>query len=137
MSIYVYVDSSERQAPDSNLKQMNKKEGAGKLKRESFKHKQRVLVQMISDATGFTKTDCKIVLDAIPECLFQIMRETNDAEDAEIAIASGVVLGSRYIPERHMTDPRNGDPITVEPKLQPYGRFSDRFKELLNENTEL
>ena len=117
----------------------DKKDGAGKLikkKRDYFKHKQRDLVSMVSDATGFTKGDCKIVLDAIPDCVMKIMKETNDAEDTEISLASGIVLGSRYIPEKELVDPRNREPITVPAKLQPYGKFTDRFKELVNEDWE-
>ena len=41
----------------------DKKDGAGKLKkkkRDYFKHKQRDLVSMVSDATGFTKGDCRV-----------------------------------------------------------------------------
>lgn len=104
-----------------------------KEQKEVIKYKQKVLIDLISDATGFRKLDCKTVLDIIPDCLNQLLQETSEDHDTEVALTNGIIIGSRYIPERHMTDPRNGNPIVVEAKTQPYGRFPESFKRKINE----
>lgn len=103
-----------------------------KKKRAIEKHKQCDLINLISDATGFTKADCKVVLDVLPECLCEILKNTNEDQDMEVSLTNGLIIGSRYIEGREMVDPRNQEPITVKSKLQPYSRFPRTFKKSLN-----
>ena len=87
------------------------------------------LARAIAGKCEYTIASVEEMLDAQEELLAQATED----ENMEIKIARGLIIGSKFSPERAAKDPRNQDDIIVPEKVSPYAKFSYTFKQKINE----
>ena len=91
------------------------------------------LARAIAGKCEYTIASVEEMLDAQEEVLEELLAQATEDDNMEIKIARGLVIGSKFSPERAAKDPRNQDDIIVPEKVSPYAKFSYTFKQKINE----
>ena len=76
------------------------------------------------------------MLKAQEDALEELLAQATYGDNVEIKIARGLIIGSKFSPERAAKDPRNQKDITVPAKVLPYAQFSYTFKQKINEEVQ-
>ena len=79
------------------------------------------------------KNHTEAFLDALEEMLLDVLSQATLDDKVEIQLTKGFVVGATKNPPYDAVDPRNQTPIIVPERIVPYARFSQTFKEKINE----
>lgn len=95
--------------------------------------KKSEIANRVRKKTDFYKGAIETMLDAFSDVIIEALSEADLDENVEIQVAKGIVVGGRRVPEHPAKDPRNQADIMVPERVLPYVRFSETFKEKINE----
>lgn len=85
------------------------------------------LIDSVAQATGFTKKDVGIVLNALKDVTYNAL-----ASHDSVKIIDGIVLDTRFKEARVGRNPATGADIQIAAKYVPKARFGKRLKEYIN-----
>lgn len=95
--------------------------------------KRKEIVDILSDKTLFYKSTTKEFMEALEEFIVEYLNKATLKEDVEIQLAKGLVIGAKMNPEKQAKDPRNQNDVIVPERILPYVRFTNTFKQKINE----
>lgn len=95
-----------------------------------------MVVKKVSEKSGYFQKDVKVVFQAFDEVVLDCFNEVTDDEEITIQFTQGVRCGAKVVPARDRVDPRDGTPIVVSETVKPFTRFSDAFRQTLQEQYE-
>ena len=81
----------------------------------------------------FYKGPIEALLDVLDEVIVEYLGKAEIDDNVEIQIAKGLTIGARRVPEHAAKDPRNQNDVLVPERVLPYARFTDTFKQKINE----
>lgn len=91
------------------------------------------LARIIAKKCEYSIASVEEMLKAQEDAIEELLAQATGDESIEIKIARGLIIGSKFSPERAAKDPRNQDDIVVPEKVSPYAKFSYTFKQKINE----
>lgn len=91
------------------------------------------LIRMLSEKSGYWMKDIKAVLQCMDEVVFEELSKATLDEEVQIQMATGIKYSCKIIPSRDRVDPRNLQPITVGETIKPSVKFSQDYKNKLQE----
>ena len=91
------------------------------------------LARAIAKKCEYTIASVEEMLKAQEDALEELLAQATADDNIEIKIARGLIIGSKFSPERAAKDPRNQNDITVPEKILPYAKFSPTLKQKINE----
>nr|DAL08607.1 MAG TPA_asm: Bacterial DNA-binding protein [Caudoviricetes sp.] len=95
--------------------------------------KKKDIVDELSKRTKFYKNSTERFVSALEDMIIEYLNQAEVDDNVEIQIAKGLIIGSRRVPEHEAKDPRNQDDVIVPERVLPYARFTDTFKQKINE----
>lgn len=95
--------------------------------------KKKDIVDELSKRTKFYKNSTECFVSALEDMIIEYLNQAEVDDNVEIQIAKGLIIGSRRVPEHEAKDPRNQDDVIVPERVLPYARFTDTFKQKINE----
>lgn len=95
--------------------------------------KKKDIVDELSKRTKFYKNSTERFVNALEDMIIEYLNQAEVDDNVEIQIAKGLIIGSRRVPEHEAKDPRNQDDVIVPERVLPYARFTDTFKQKINE----
>lgn len=94
------------------------------------------LIKKLSEESGYFQKDLREVLKSLDKVVLNCFAEVDDEDEVEVQLVEGVKLLCKVVPERERVDPRNYEPITVKATVKPGVRYSQLFREKIQNNYE-
>lgn len=91
------------------------------------------LARVIAKKCDYTIASVEEMLKAQEDAIEELLAQATAEDNIDIKIARGLIIGSKYYPERAAKDPRNQNDIIVPEKVIPYAKFSYTLKQKINE----
>ena len=91
------------------------------------------MIKKLSERSGYYQKDIRVLLHSLDEIVLELFGEVADNEDLSILLVNGIRVGCKVVPERERVDPRSGDAIVCAPTVKPFCRFSETFRETIQE----
>ena len=95
-----------------------------------------MMVKKLSEKSGYWQKDIRAVLQCLDDVVLECFSEVTDDEDTMIQLVSGVRIGCSIQPERNRKDPRTQEDIVCKPRCKPKSKFSEDFRQRIQENYE-
>ena len=80
--------------------------------------------------------DVRSLLQCMDEVVFDALCEVTDEDDVSIQLVQGIKVSTHVVPERDRVDPRTQNPIVVKATVKPACKFSQDYREKLQETYE-
>ena len=90
----------------------------------------------MADKSNYYQRDIRALLHCLDEVIFEIFNEVDDEKNISIQLVQGIKVGCKVVPERHRKDPRNQMDIICKPQTKPFVKFSENFRETIQEQYE-
>lgn len=94
------------------------------------------MVKKLSEKSGYYQRDVRALLRCMDDVVLEYFNEVTDDEEVIIQLVKGVRISGHIVPERERVDPRTQEPIVVGKTLRPMCKFSDDFRQRIQENYE-
>ena len=91
------------------------------------------LARVIAKKCEYTIASVEEMLKAQEDALEELLSQATEDENIDIKLARGLIIGSKFVPERSAKDPRNQNDIIVPEKISLYAKFSPTLKQKINE----
>jgi nucleoid DNA-binding protein len=95
-----------------------------------------ILIKKLSDESGYFQKDIRTLLQALDRVVFECFDEVDDDEEVSVQIVKGIKCGCKVVPERTRKDPRTQEDIICEATVKPFAKFSDDFREAIQNQYE-
>lgn len=95
--------------------------------------KKKDIANEIYQRSDFYKGPIEDLLDILDDVIVEYLGKAELDDNVEIQIAKGLIIGSRRVPEHEAKDPRNLSDVIVPERVLSYARFTDTFKQKINE----
>lgn len=95
-----------------------------------------MMIKRLADKSGYYQRDIRVLLQALDEVVYECFEEVTDDEDISVQLLKGVKIGCSIQPERQRKDPRTQEDIICKPCCKPNAKFSEGFRELIQEQYE-
>jgi hypothetical protein len=97
---------------------------------------QEMLVKKLSEKSGYFQKDVRTLLHCLSDAVLEYFGEVTDEEDVSIQLVQGVKIGCKVMPERTRKDPRDQSDIICVAQTKPFAKFSQNFREIIQEQYE-
>lgn len=94
------------------------------------------LIKRLSEKSGYYQKDIQVLLKALDEVVLDCFAEVDEDNDVEIQLIEGAKLKVVLVPERERVDPRDHKPITVKATVKPGIKYSQLFRQKIQQNYE-
>ena len=94
------------------------------------------MARALAEKTGYYLRDVKTLLSAMDDYVKEVFAEVTDDEEVSLQIVEGVKLIVKIVPERLRKDPRTQEDIVCKPTTKLQAKFSDVFRDTIQENYE-
>ena len=94
------------------------------------------MIRKLSDKSGYYQKDIRTLLQCLDEVVFEELSNVTDGEEVSIQLVSGLKVKTAVVPERDRVDPRTQEPIVVKATVKPACKFSQDYREKLQEAYE-
>ena len=91
------------------------------------------MVRRLSERSGYYMKDVRTLLQCMDDVVFEAMGEATLDEEVQLQIVTGIKLGCKIIGERPRVNPQNQNPIIVGETTKPFAKFSQDFRDKLQE----
>jgi nucleoid DNA-binding protein len=91
------------------------------------------MIRELSAKSGYNMKDIREVLRCMDDVVFEKLCEVNDDNDVSIQLVQGIKVKAAVVPERERVDPRTQKPIVVKATVKPACKFSQDYREKLQE----
>ena len=91
------------------------------------------LLRKVAEESGFYQKHVRTVFNALEDVILESFGEVDDDKPISIRILRGFSLNGYVVPERERVDPRDGTPIVCKPTVKVSSKYSDKFKEKIQE----
>ncbi len=95
-----------------------------------------MLIKRLSEKSGYWQKDVRNLLQCMDEVVLECFGEVTDDEDVIVQLVKGVRISAHVVPERERVDPRTQKPIICQETVKPACKFSDDFRQQIQENYE-
>ena len=95
-----------------------------------------MLIKKLSSVSGYYQQDIKKVLQCLDKVVLECFGEVTDDEDIIVQLVKGIRVSAHIVPKRERVDPRTGEPIICQETVKPACKFSDDFRQQIQENYE-
>lgn len=95
-----------------------------------------MLIKRLAENSGYFQRDIRNLLQCLDEVVYECLNEVTDDEDVSVQLLKGVKIGCSIQPERQRKDPRTQEDIICKPCCKPNAKFSEGFRELIQEQYE-
>ena len=95
-----------------------------------------MLIKKLAEKSNFYQRDIRVLLHCLDEVVFEAFNEVVDEEDMSIQLVQGIKVGCKVVPERLRKDPRNQQDIVCKPQVKPFVKFSENFREIIQNQYE-
>lgn len=93
-----------------------------------------MMVKKLSEKSGYYQRDVRALLQCMDEVVLECFGEVTDEEDVTVQLVKGIRCGCKVVPPRERVDPRTYEPITVGETVKPSCKFSEDFRQQIQEN---
>jgi nucleoid DNA-binding protein len=94
------------------------------------------MIARVAEKSNYWKKDVRNVFNALEDVILECFGEVTDEEPISIRILQGFSLNGYVVPERERVDPRNRQPIVCPPTVKVSAKYSDLFKEKIQNQYE-
>lgn len=91
------------------------------------------MIRKLSAKSGYNMKDIREVLRCMDDVVFEELCEVDDGNDVSIQLVQGIKVKAVIVPERDRVDPRTQKPIVVKATVKPACKFSQDYREKLQE----
>lgn len=98
-----------------------------------MKLQRKDVINGLAKRSGFYKKYMDDILDALEDFLIDSLSEATIDEEVEIQLVKGLTIGAVKNPSRDGKDPRNQKDIMIPERILPYAKFTQTFKQKINE----
>lgn len=95
-----------------------------------------MMIKKLSEKSGYYQRDVRAVLQCMDEAVLECFSKVTSDEDVVVQLVKGVRISVHIVPERNRVDPRTQEPIVVGETVKPSCKFSDDFRQQIQENYE-
>lgn len=95
-----------------------------------------MMIRKLSDKSGYNQKDIRALLKSFDEVVYDCFDEVTDDEEIMVQLLRGIRVGCSVQPERQRKDPRTQEDIIVGETVKPFCRFSEGFRQLIQEQYE-
>ena len=92
------------------------------------------LVKKIAEETGFWQKDIRLVLQCLSDIVPQYLNMATEEDDVSIQLFEGCKIGCKIVPTRERIKPDTREKVVCKPTVKPRAKFSDVFRQLIQEN---
>ena len=97
---------------------------------------QEDMVASIASYADYYKVHVRKTLVALGEVIKLYFDKYADEDGVTIYFTDGIRIGCKVMPERERRCPKDQSAIIVKPTVKPFARFSDSFRQEIQENYE-
>lgn len=94
------------------------------------------MVRKLSAKSGYTMQDIRILLRHMDDVVFEELSQVDDNNDVSVQLVQGIKVSTHVVPKRNRVDPRTQNPIVVKATVKPACKFSEDYREKLQEAYE-
>jgi nucleoid DNA-binding protein len=94
------------------------------------------MVRKLSAKSGYNMKDIREVLRCMDDVVFEELCKVDDDNEVLIQLVQGIKVKVAVVPERDRVDPRTQEPIVVKATVKPACKFSQDYREKLQEAYE-
>ena len=91
------------------------------------------MVKRLSERSGYYQKDVRNLLQCMDDVVFEALCEATIEEEIQVQIVTGIKCGCKIVESRERVDPRNQKPIIVGETVKPFAKFSQDYREKLQE----
>ena len=95
-----------------------------------------MLIKKLAEKSNFYQRDIRVLLHYLDEVVFETFNEVDEGNDVSIQIVEGVKLKVTLVPPRERVDPRTQKPIIVKATVKPGVKYSENFREKIQNQYE-
>ena len=95
-----------------------------------------MMIKKLADKSGYYQRDIRTLLQNFDEVVLECFSEVDDNEDVSVQLVKGVKISAHIVPARERTDPRTQEQIIVKPTVKPACKFSEDFREKIQQQYE-
>lgn len=96
-----------------------------------------MMVKKLSEKSGYYQRDVRMLLQCMDEVVLECFGEVTSDEDVMVQFVKGIRCGCKVVAPRDRVDPRTQEPIVVGETVKPVCKFSDDFRQQIQENYEM
>lgn len=93
-----------------------------------MKYKQKDLIKMVSNESGYYQGAIKAILDSTGDVLTELMSEATKDDPLSVKLFEGLNVGTKYYEGKHAMNPRTGEKIETEGHIYPCARFTQAYQ---------
>lgn len=95
-----------------------------------------MLIKMLAEKSGYYQRDVRILFQNLDDTMIELFGSVPDDEELLIQLFEGCRLKAKVVKERERVDPRNGNPIICPNTVKLGVKYSEVFKEKIQERYE-
>ena len=94
------------------------------------------LIKRLANKSGYYEKDIRKVLHCLDDVVMECLSEVTNEEEISVQIVKGIKCGCKIVEPRRRVDPRDGSPIEISETVKPFAKFSEDFRQIIQENYE-
>lgn len=96
-----------------------------------------MMIKKLSEKSDYWQKNVRVLLQCMDEVVLECFSEVTDDEEVMIQLVKGIRCGCKVVAPRDRVDPRTQKPIVVGETVKPICKFSDDFRQQIQENYEI
>ena len=92
------------------------------------------LIKKLAEETGFWQKDMRTVFSVLDKVIMDCFAQATEDEPVAVQLFEGCKIGCKIVPERIRVKPDTQEKVVCKPTVKPNAKFSDRFRELIQQN---
>ena len=93
-------------------------------------------IKRLSEKSGYWQKDVRSLLQAMDEVIVECFDEATEENEVTLQLVEGIKLCCKIMPERERVHPSTQEPIICEPSTKPFVRFSEGFRDKIQQRFE-
>lgn len=95
-----------------------------------------MLIKRLAEKSGFYQQDIKKVLKSLDSVILDCFEEVTEEEEVLVQLVKGCKIGCSIVPLRERVNPKTQEIIICQPTCKPNVKFSQEFREKIQEQYE-
>ena len=89
------------------------------------------MIKKLSEKSGYYQKDIRTLLQCLDEVVLDELCEATLEDEVQIQLVTGIKCGCKIVGSRERVDPRTQTPIIVGETVKPFAKFSQDYREKL------